>query len=816
MLAAPHAGGGRAGKRMMTAADGLRAFGTLLRQHRTAAGLSQEELAERAGLSRRGISDLERGVHGSPHPATVRRLAEALDLDQAQRAALLASAQAATATPLANLTAGDRSVDPNARHNLPVPLTSLVGRAQEITDVHRALARTRLLTLAGPGGVGKTRLALAVAEQALSTYPDGVWFVDLAPLQDPALVVHQVATVLQVHEAPHEELIQTLIRALQPRRLLLVLDNCEQVLAACVDLSSALLRHCPHLRILTTSREVLGIGAEMLRRVPPLRLAPAFAPSTPEQVASSEAAALFVERARMVQPGFAVTAQNAAVVAEVCRRLDGIPLAIELAAARLRLLSLEQLADRLGDHVRLLATRDRTAPPRQQTLQATIDWSYRLLSEPERRLFNRLAVFAAGWTLEAAESIGSGEGIEPGDVLDLLDRLVDKSLVLPEFRDDEPAHYRLLETLRQYGRERLAAAGESAIVRARHAAYFLALAERAEPELRGPQQSGWFARLEREHDNLRAALGWAVREDPPLGLRLVVAVWRFWHSRWYLGEGRSWLEQMLDAPGGQDAPPHLRATALGALGALIRLQGDTDLATLRSSQALALSRTLDDPHGTAAFALNSLGLLAKDRGDLPMATRYFEESLTCRRAAGDRHGLGYSLANLAYAVQLQGDHVRAHRLLEESLAVRRAVGDQLGVMQSLQVLARLARDGPDRQGTVALLRESLSLAWTLGDPRGIATSLEGLAAVAVRDGQAAWAVRLAGAAARVYAAGEFMPPPDDRADREHTLAAARAGLGAEAFRTAWAAGQALTPEQVIVEVLTLLPAPLGGPVASPE
>jgi tetratricopeptide (TPR) repeat protein len=276
------------------------------------------------------------------------------------------------------------------------------------------------------------------------------------------------------------------------------------------------------------------------------------------------------------------------------------------------------------------------------------------------------------------------------------------------------------------------------------------------------------------------------------------------------------LEQMLDAPGGQDAPQQLRATALGALGALIRLQGDTDLATLRSAQALALSRTLDDPYDTAAFALNSLGLLAKDRGDLPMATRYFEESLTCRRAAGDRHGLGYSLANLASAVQLQGDHVRAHRLLEESLAVRRAVGDQLGVMQSLQALARLARDGPDRQGTVALLRASLSLAWTLGDPRGIATSLEGLAAVAVRDGQAAWAVRLVGAAARVYAAGEFMPPPHDRADREHTLAAAWAGLGAEAFRAAWAAGQALTPEQVIVEVLTLLPAPLGRPVASPE
>jgi non-specific serine/threonine protein kinase len=364
-------------------------FGELLLRLRAAAGFSQEELGQRAGLSQRGISDLERGRRRVPHPATVRRLAEALNLTETDRASLLSTARIRSSGTPGN----DVAMDSGARHNLPLQLTSFVGRVQETSQLRSALAGTRLLTLAGPGGVGKTRLALHLAESELDTYSDGVWLVDLAPLQEAALVPHLVAGVFNVRENPQESLISTLVRRLQPLHVLLILDNCEHVLAGCVDLVHRLLRVCPRVTVLATSREVLGLGGETIWRVPPLRITTHAGARATGQAAGSEAAALFMDRARSIQQDFAITPRNAGTLVDVCRRLDGIPLAIELAARQMGVLTLEQVGERLATHFGFLSIQDPTAASRQRTLDKTIWWSYDLLTSKEQHVFDQLSVF---------------------------------------------------------------------------------------------------------------------------------------------------------------------------------------------------------------------------------------------------------------------------------------------------------------------------------------------------------------------------------------------------------------------------------------
>ena len=507
----------------------------------------------------------------------------------------IASGGLTTASPIAPSLREEES--PGAYgHNLPIPTTSFVGREREMVEVKRELAMTRLLTLTGPGGSGKTRLALEVGGDLIGAYPDGVWLVELAPLTEPGLVVQEVAGVLEVHERSGETLLDTLVDDLRSRRTLLVLDNCEHLVGGVARLAHELLRSCPDLRLLATSREALGEPGEINRLVQPLSL-PNPGVTTAEELEGYGAARLFVERALYRPAAFALTPENAGAVAEICRRLEGIPLAIELAAARVGVLAVEQISERLSATLKVLTGGGRTLASRQRTLRDSLDWSHALLSEAERKLFGRLSVFAGGWTLEATEAVCFGEGVDRNEVLDLLGALVGKSLVVARTSPDGAMRYRMLEIIRQYATEKLQESGEADEVRGSHAAFFLTLAEEAEPELEGPQQGPWVEQLEGEHDNLRAALLWVLeREEGDLGLRFGGALWRFWHDRGYVSEGSRWLERVF--AGGPEAAP-ARVRALEGLGWHLQLQGDLDRTDAAYREMLRLSRALDDKGNVA-------------------------------------------------------------------------------------------------------------------------------------------------------------------------------------------------------------------------
>jgi predicted ATPase/class 3 adenylate cyclase len=621
-------------------------------------------------------------------------------------------------------------------NNLPLQVTSFIGREKELAEVKRLLETTRLLTLTGAGGVGKTRLALHAAAEALPRFTEGVWLAELAALADPALVPQAVATAVGIREEPGRSLLATLSEALRPKHLLLVLDNCEHLVEACARLADSLLRTCPQLQVLATSREPLGIAGEAPWRVPSLGLLDAQdgrpLPPTP-QVAQVEAVRLFVERAVSAQPGFALTDQNARAVAQICQRLDGIPLALELAAARVRVVPVEQLLGRLSDRFRLLTGGSRTALARHQTLRATVDWSYDLLSPDERRLFNRLSVFAGGFTLEAAEAVCSGEDVALEGVLELLTHLVDKSLVVVEGAPDGTARYRLLDTLRQYGWQRLVDSRESEAIRRAHAGCYLALAEEAEPELTGAGQQAWLERLERDHDNLRVALVWAVeREEAETGLRLGGALGRFWMVRGYLSEGRQRLAAGL-ALAGASGRTAVRARALDMAGWLASPQGDYPAARALLQESLAICQELGHKRGTA-FALYGLGLAAWNQGDYGAARALYEESLAICQELGDKQGIAEALNGLGIVAWNQGDYPAARALAEESLAICRELGDKWGIAFALRGLGLVAWGQGDHAVARALLQESLAIYRQLGHKRGTAFALTGLGRVAADQG----------------------------------------------------------------------------------
>jgi non-specific serine/threonine protein kinase len=455
-----------------------------------------------------------------------------------------------------------------------------------MVEVKRLLAMTRLLTLTGTGGSGKTRLALEVVRNLLEAYPDGVWLVELAPLSEEELVPKAVAEALEVAERPAEPLADTLAKVLRDQELLLILDNCEHLLEATARLVDKVLDSCPLLRILATSREALGVQGEMRWPVPPLSVPePQRALSSSEELEAYESIRLFVERARGRDPAFSLGPQNTPAVAEICRRLEGIPLAIELAAARVGTLSVEQISERLEGSLKLLTHGGRTAVPRHRTLKGTLDWSHELLSESERKVFRKLSVFAGGWKLEASEAVGVGGGIEEEDVLDVLSGLVEKSLVAARERQESGVRYRMLEPIRQYAREKLEEVGEAEEARRRHATFFLALAEEAEPKLQGPEDKEWLERLETEHDNLRAALSWALEQrEADLGLRLAGALWLFWEGHGHYGEGHRWLEQTLAR--GSQASAVARAKALEGKGRLIFDSDERDEAVIAAREGL--------------------------------------------------------------------------------------------------------------------------------------------------------------------------------------------------------------------------------------
>ena len=685
-------------------------------------------------------------------------------------------------------------------HNLPSQLSSFIGREQEIGAARRLLGETRLLTLTGTGGAGKTRLALQVAAEVIEDYADGVWLVEMAPLSDPALLAQAVAVVLGIGEGGGERaLAETLTDALRPKSLLLVWDNCEHMVDACAHLAETLLRACPGLRLLATSREALEIGGEAVLPVPPLALPPDAQNATAEALAACDSVRLFVERATAAQPTFHLGAGNIAAVAQVCARLDGIPLALELAAARVKTLSAEQISSRLDDRFRLLTGGSRTALPRQQTLKATIDWSYDLLAPAEKIVLRRLSVFAGGWPLEAAESVCAGDEVEEWEVLDLIARLVAKSLVVAESPEEGRVRYRMQENLHSYAQERLAEAGEVEALSARRRDWFLALAEEAEPNLSGPEQGSWLNRLERDHDNLRAALTFSHdrADGGEAGLRLAGSLWKFWYMRGYFSEGRGFLERALARSG--DIDPVLRAKALRRLGTLTEAQDHTT-AVSYYEEGLSIYKSLNDDFGIA-LTLNSLGNIASSQGDWVNARDYYEQGLVVFRARGDEGRTAILLMNTGIVANHQKKYAEACLLYEESLAIFRRRQDLGPLSAVLLNLGDLACNRKEYILARTYLFEGLQVADKLGEKVCIASILTMLGYTAWPMGQYELAAKLFGAAKSIRTSAGFSLAPHDQSSLEENVAVVRAKLGEEDFQTAWRQGEGAEPGQIVSELL---------------
>jgi predicted ATPase/DNA-binding CsgD family transcriptional regulator len=713
-----------------------------------------------------------------------------------------------------------------------------VGRGREMAEIERGLASTRLLTLTGAGGSGKTRLALEVARRLVAEYPDGVWLVELAPLSEGALVPKEVAEALGVSERPAQPLADTLAEVLRDRKLLLLVDNCEHLLGATAYLIDSLLDSCPHLSILATSREAIGVEGETRWLVPPL--------SVPENGSSSEefggyeSVRLFVERAGGRDPSFSLSPQNVREVAEICGRLEGIPLAIELAAARVGPLSLEQISARLGHSLDFLTRGGRTAEPRQRTLKGALDWSHELLSEPEKILFRRLSVFAGGWTLKTAETVASGDGVTEDEILELLFGLVDKSLVLAEENEEVGVRYRMLEPVKQYAREKLEESDESGTIRRRHADYFLALAETARPQLRGSEDRKWLERLEREHDNMRAALSFALEsEEAELALRMAGILGTFWHMHSHSDEGRKWLEAALSRD--TRAPVVVRIRALEALYWLAHDRWDHDRAEAIAREAMELSADAEIEASLAASLRIMSAGPAWVRGDYGRGKELLEESLKISREAGDRimiaeallqlaatawgtgdtergkeiyeegvilcREAGYTfrlpdfLFSLGYQLLLEGDYARGAALNEEAVAICREHGYKRSLNFALDNLGWATLLQGDHTRATSFYEESLAISKELGDNACASESLDGLACIAGATGEPARAARIFGAAEALRdtlsEAVVFQHTPEEAAWREPSRARARSQLGEKAWEDALSEGRAMGLKEAI-------------------
>ena len=769
-------------------------FGALLRRYREASGLTQEDLAQRAGLSVRGISDLERSRRQTPRHDTVRLIADALDLPPRQRSLLEAAAHP-------RMDGARPQSAPLPPNNLPAQLTSLLGRERETRLAAELLERAdvRLLTLTGPGGVGKTRLALATAEELLERFDDGVFVVSLAARRDPALVLEGILDALGLRTAPGRPLTEQAHELLRSRQSLLVLDNFEHLMAAAPQIAE-LLAACPRLKALVTSREPLKLSGE--HDVPVAPLAP------------DAASELFVERARAADPGFGLAADERPVVAAICERVDRLPLAIELAAGWVRVLPLPALLERLNSRLDLLRDGRRDAPERQRTLRGAIAWSVDLLPPQERRLFQRLAVFVGGCALDAAEAICADAAAAdaadtadtaaataaPNDLLDGLARLVEKSLLQAEMTP-EGTRFTLLETLREYALEQLVASGEAEALRRQHAEYYARLV--AELGWIGADQDARDQRLERELPNARAALAWALeRERPGLGLRLATPLGRWWYSRGAFDEGESWLRALLalDAQGGEHAAaPQLRSAALYALVLFALDRRQYDEAEAMAREGLALARQQGDV-ARAGNMLAELGHVAEARGDLDGAMAYFEDALAQYQQGGEGAAVGRTLSSLGNLARATGDYTRARSYLEQALAWARARNFSFAVASGLVSLGHVACEQGDYSGALALYRESLGLYQHLRNQASLAWCLVGVAVAVAATGAYETTARVCGAVTALrestHAAETAEWPPYARA-----MAAARGALGAERFAEAYAAGHALTVEQAIAGAL---------------
>jgi predicted ATPase/DNA-binding XRE family transcriptional regulator len=759
-------------------------FGDLLRRHRVAADLTQEELAERAGLSARGISDLERGARSHPYRETLLLLADALALGSAERAAFLRAARGQT-KPEAR---------PRDASQLPTPPTPLVGRSVQIAEVSGLLRQEagRLVTLTGPGGVGKTRLALAVAEAVSDELPASAVFVDLAPLRDPDLVVARVAAALGLSEQGAVPLGDVVRRFLVERRMLLVLDNYEHLLAAATVVSD-LLQAGPGVQVLVTSREALRLRGEREYAVPPLALPESHPSPDLDMLAESDAVQLFVQRAIDVQADFRLTRENVAAVAAICQRLDGLPLALELAAARVKVLPPPALLARLERRLPLLTGGPRDAPERQQTLRDAIAWSYDLLTTADQRLFQRLGTFVGGWTLDTAEAVVGDDEL---DVLQGISSLVEKSLVRGGDAADVEPRFRLLETVREFALERLAASGEEATSRARHAAHFVTLAETTAARIRGPAQVEALDTLEADLANIRAAFVWLAEcEDIEAVARLSVAMGQFWVHRGHVGEARGWIERVLLRA--DLMPESLRLQTLQAATGFARVQGDRAEARRCGIEALALARALGSAPGVIE-SLQNLAMLEVFAAELDRAVELVEEALTLQSATGAPPNpfVPYALGAVEYR---RGHLDRAMSAYEKALALFRVAGDRQWIADSLDCLGDIHCDREQPVAALDRYSEALQLWWELKDGWGVADALVGIVDMAATAGQPERAARLLGAADALYERAGIGVPPFDRPNYERGLKAVRTQLGEERFAALRAEGRTWTAERAIDE-----------------
>jgi predicted ATPase/transcriptional regulator with XRE-family HTH domain len=835
-------------------------FGQWLREQRKKRDLTQEMLAERIGCSIGAIQKIEVGAR-RPSRQVAELLAEVFgipptDLHEFVRFARSredlaepAQAPAATTPQSAPLEAAPAHQNGHAEQasdaalpadNLPAQLTQLVGRDSEVADISGRLLReeVRLLTLTGAPGTGKTRLAIEVASNVKAHF-EAVCFVTLSAVSDPALVLPTVSRALGLKDGGEGTALPQLAQYIGERRVLLLLDNFEQVLGAASHVTQLLVA-CPRLKVLVTSREALNVRGEQQFQVPPLALPEQDRLPSLEQLSRYPAIALFEERARAVRPDFELDEENAEAVALICRRLDGLPLAIELAAARIRLFPPQQIATRLDSRLKLLTGGARDLPARQQTLRGAIEWSYNLLDGGEQTLLARAGVFVGGCSLSAVEAVCNAEGDLPVDVLDGLASLLDKSLVRQYEGPHGDTRFTMLETIREYAREQLDALGDCEMTERMHAEYYLALAEAAEPQLIGAEQTLWLDNLETDHDNLRAVLRWATeRGEAEFAARLGATLWQFWFRRGYYGEGREWMQKVLSMP--QAGNTVNRVRALNVAGFLAYGQGDFITMSRYYEESVALARELDD-RPSIAHALEGLGIVAHHKADYEQAARHFNESREIFEQVGHSWGVSNALFRLGNVALNEGRYDEARDLHERSLAMRRSLGDTGRMASSLLHLGEVARCRQDYDEAYTRYSESLELYRSIGVKDGIASSyhnlghvyyhrgdykqaaevfrkglllfrelgdklsivecVTGLAAVAVGTGQAERAARLFGASEAALDAMGTTLDPADQMEYEHNVALTRSNLPVQAFSENWSAGRTMTLDQAIDYALT--------------